>query len=253
MRYVWTLLLMLFLLIPKAAVGDSADGTAARPAGERKTEIISGVEFAFRWCPPGIFYYPNDGAIVKFRVPGFWMSETEVTQKQWKAVMGSNPAHFKSDENRPVDQVNWYDACQFCQKMSELMKQEATLPTGLQWLYANSAGKTFSAEEKNLLSKGWFRTNSEEKTHPVGTLAPNEWGLCDMCGNVWEWCFECRKYNHQVIHFGAAEQKDTEALHFGGSWYGTSASLEKENWRAADWRVYDVGFRFCFMEGEGNP
>lgn len=251
MRPYFFLLLVFFQLVRIGAADELQTGEAVRLPGERMTKTIQGVEFAFRWCPSGIFSWPDGSTIVKFRVEGFWMSETEVTQKQWKAIMGGNPSHFNSDENRPVEQVNWYDANRFCQKMGELMKAEAALPSGLQWLYANCAGNPFSAEEKNIHSKVWFNKNSEGKTQPAGKLVPNEWGLCDMYGNVWEWCSECRNYNHRTIRPGSPEQKDTEALHFGGSWYGPSAELDGEHWRAADWRIYDVGFRFCIME-EGS-
>ncbi|MDO4576258.1 MAG: formylglycine-generating enzyme family protein, partial [Planctomycetia bacterium] len=247
----WVLVLLVFLRVVLGAAEESSTSATIPQPGERMTQTIEGVEFAFRWCPSGIFYYPNDGTLVKFRVEGFWMSETEVTQAQWKAIMGNNPAHFKSDETRPVEQVNWYDANQFCEKMSELMQCEATLPNGLQWLYAYCAGKPFSTEEKNLSAKAWFNKNSEGKTHPVGKLAPNGWGLYDMSGNVWEWCSECRNYNHRTIRPRSPEQKDTEALHFGGSWYGVSTRLDGEHWRAADWRIYDVGFRFCFVKEGG--
>ena len=98
-------------------------------AGERKTAVVNGVLFAFRWCPAGTFMMGSPisqarrkGAEEPHLVTlskGFWMMETEVTQKQWEAVMGNNPSGFKGDD-LPVENVSWYDCQEFCKKCSEL-------------------------------------------------------------------------------------------------------------------------------------
>ena len=214
--------------------------------GEELTRTIEGVEFTFRYCPAGIFPVPVGNRVVSYRVDeGFWMLATEVTQDQWKAIMGENPAHFKQDTTRPVDQVNWYDANRFCEKISEKLGAKASLPTALQWMYASCAGEPITMVLQDLMSKAWLKGNSDGKTHAVAQLKPNAWGLYDMYGNVWEWCAECRDSRKQPVLPGTPERKETSAMHCGGSWYGESPELGKETWRDANQKIFDVGFRFC--------
>ncbi|MBR5161947.1 MAG: caspase family protein, partial [Thermoguttaceae bacterium] len=106
-------------------------------AGERQVKIVNGVEFAFRWCPPGKFKMGDDKHEVTL-TKGFWMMETEVTQKQWKAVMGSNPSKFKGDD-LPVETVLWNDCQDFCEECTQF-GLPVQLPTEAQWEYACRAG-----------------------------------------------------------------------------------------------------------------
>lgn len=218
-------------------------------AGDSWVVKIEDVSFSFRYCPPGILLVPNGTQAGRFPVKeGFWMLETEVTQKQWNAIMGDNPAHFQSDSSRPVEQVNWFDANRFCEKISVDLKTLAFLPSALQWTYASCAGTPILTAEQNILTKAWLKTNSDGKTHAAAQLVPNAWGLFDMYGNVWEWCSECHDARKKPIQSTSPERKETSALHCGGSWYGTSPELGKETWRDADQRIFDVGFRFCVSD-----
>jgi formylglycine-generating enzyme required for sulfatase activity len=113
----------------------------------------------------------------------FLIAKDEVSQEVWQKVMGSNPASFTDDPRRPVEQVTWHEAMRFCQKI------DATLPTEAQWEYACRAGSTgpFPSDAR-LDDVAWYVIDSGRTTHSVGAKRPNAFGLCDMQGNVWEWC-----------------------------------------------------------------
>ena len=126
---------------------------------------------------------------------GFWMSDHEVTQAEYRAVMGSDPSYSQSDNRRPVDQVTWDEAVLYCQKLTELERaagritrqQAYRLPTEAEWEYAARAG-TSEARHGALDAVAWWEGNSGLQAHPVKQKAANAWGLNDMLGNVWEWC-----------------------------------------------------------------
>jgi len=138
---------------------------------------------------------------------GCWMGKYEVTQGEYLAVMGSNPSYFQppdatADTNRPVEQVSWEDATDYCSQLTQRERLAGRigtnsvyrLPTEAEWEYAcrGWTSTRFSYGDDigytNLTNYAWYEANSGGTTHPVGQKLPNPWGLHDMHGNVWEWC-----------------------------------------------------------------
>lgn len=122
-------------------------------------------------------------------VDDYYIGKYEVTQKQWVEIMGNNPSYFKGCDNCPIDNVSWNDAKQFIDKLNKITGKSYHLPTEAQWEFAaRSRGKkqewAGTNKESNLNKYAWFVT---EKTKTAERLKPNELGLHDMTGTVWEW------------------------------------------------------------------
>ncbi len=185
-------------------------------AGELQSiDLGNGAKFELVWCPSGSFMmgtpYNEDTGIrseeedkkkIQHRViltKGFWLGKTEVTQKVWENIMGSNPSFFKnSGPNAPVEQISWFDCQEFIRKLNARVSGGGfRLPTEAEWEYACRAGTTTAFHFGNELHAKYVNLNADgyhdksfirRKTLPVGSFVPNAWGLYDMHGNVWEWC-----------------------------------------------------------------
>lgn len=180
-----------------------------------QVKLPGDVLMKFGYCPPGSFMMGSpaseqdrndveDQAQVRLS-KGFWMGQTEVTQGQWAAVMGSNPSTFTfQGDDLPVEMVRWKDAQAFITKLNQLVPLPGgwkyALPTEAQWEYACRAGTesvfsfgdVLNGREANCDGNEPYGTSTKgpylEKTAKVGSYAPNAWGLYDMHGNVYEWC-----------------------------------------------------------------
>ena len=156
-----------------------------------------GMEFVL--IPAGAFTmgttdgHPDEQPVHTVRISQpFYLGKYEVTQAQWEAVMGHNPSTFRGHPKFPVEQVSWEDVQEFLHRLNtEEGSTQYRLPTEAEWEYAARAGTTtaygFGSDMSRLDEYAWYGGNSAHKSHPVGQLKPNAWGLHDMHGNVWEW------------------------------------------------------------------
>ena len=153
----------------------------------------------------------------------YYIGETEVTQGLWQAVMGSNPSSFTGDSCLPVENVSWEDCQTFISRLNSLTGQQFKLPTEAQWEYAarggsRSYGYKYSGSN-DLDSVAWYYHNSSNKTHPVKTKQPNELGLYDMSGNVWEWCQDWYGDNSNSSQTNpVGPSSGSSRVYRGGSW-----------------------------------
>ena len=177
----------------------------------------------------------------------FRIGVTEVTQSQWRAVMGSVRSNFSGD-NLPVEKVSWRDSVEFCEKLSAKEGKSYRLATEAEWEYACRAGATgrFSGSGE-IDEMGWYDGNSEGRTHQVGTKKPNAWGLYDMHGNVSEWCIDYYTPDYPDVMVvdpnGASEGKYRVVR--GGSWgyFSRSCRCAARSSFPASYQLKQTGLR----------
>ncbi len=221
-----------------AAEARRRQAEAARALGtyfEQKV-ALGGVRLDLVLVPAGRFligspaggqgrYSDEDRKTVAIEKP-FWMGKHEVTQEQWEAIMGGNPARFTGTKN-PVEGVSWDDCRGFVAKLNKRVPRGGfRLPTEAEWEWACRAGAAtrfcFGDSDTGLGDYAWHTDNSSSRTHPVGEKKPNAWGLHDMHGNVWELCA-----SPFADPFDGSESKGEDAsapfrVRRGGSWISYS-------------------------------
>ena len=222
--------------------------------------VIPAGEYVMGSQKTGFLFGPEQHADEKpahlVNVPSFMMGKTEVTQGQWRLVMGVNPSRFYScGDNCPVENVSWDDAQAFLRKLNEITGKKYRLPSESEWEYAARAGtKTewgFGDNEALLGEHAWYFVNSQNTIHPVAGKRPNAFGLHDLHGNVWEWVEDCSHAKYIGAPKDGGPWTTNCSANYrvlrGGSWNDGPASLRSPNRSGnfPDTRIYNVGFRLA--------
>ena len=239
---------------------------------------VEHVSQKLRWIPAGSFMmgspeeeqgrFSNEAPQHKVTIgSGFWLFDTPVTQALWFAVMGTTPSYFQGAE-RPVEQISWLDAKDFIDKLnSRIPDLGLRFPSEAEWEYACRAGTEglnyAESLENEMEGEGteslgqiaWYARNSDDQTHSVAQKEPNNFGLYDMLGNVWEWCEDEWHSNYEgAPNDGAAwlrqpSYPDAEGRGLrvirGGSW-GAGARVVRSAFRGRvepSFRGDYLGFR----------
>lgn len=225
---------------------------------------IDSVQSEFVVIPSGEIVLRDDRLKRKWNVevPQFQISKYLVTQKLYSSIAKTRPFHFKGDR-KPAESISWYDAIIFCNLLSSRMglrecysiTKNGTnveyidgadgyrLPSEAEWEYACRAGST-KARYGTLDNISWYKGNSNGETQEVGKKEPNEWGLYDMLGNVWEWCWDI--YDETV--YGSYR------LFRGGGWCDDDRGCLASNRRRSHptFKIDDLGFRIARSANSGK-
>jgi formylglycine-generating enzyme required for sulfatase activity len=234
-------------------------------------KITNELGMTFVLIPPGTFIMGSplnepgrDSDEIQHKVTltqPFYIQTTEVTQGQWKSVMGENPSFFHDcGENCPVEMISWYDAHRFIARINTLSKYKRyRLPTEAEWEYAARSGnqtalsngkitKTGCGDDAGLDRIGWYCGNSKHKSHPVSQKEPNSWGLYDMHGNVWEWCQDrYGDYPSGQVTDPKGPASGLIRVNRGGSWWWFARFCRSANrirYMPFD-KTEDIGFRLA--------
>lgn len=214
----------------------------------------------------------DDNKEHKVSLSSYYIGETEVTQELWQAVMGSNPSYyFKDSLKNPVEEVTWLDCIGFCneltvavmgdehcvydvrgnQVVADFSKKGFRLPTEAEWEYAAMGGKGQRYAgcniESQLKAYAWYEDNSDSKTHEVGTKKANKYGLYDMSGNVWEWCWDWYSRTPSGGKDPVGAVSGVSRVFRGGSWNYEASGCERgfrNSFIPSDSRA-DLGFRLA--------
>lgn len=184
----------------------------------------------------------------KVRVASFYIGKYEITQQQWRQVMHNSPSYFKNCGRCPVEQVSWNEVQEFLKRLKDMTGKSYRLPTEIEWEFAARGGnksKNYKFAGGNSIHPvGWYFENSNYETHPVGSKTPNELGIYDMSGNVWEWCQTEHIYESDELR-SRTENKEIYRIIRGGGWYINSKyhRLSYRNYDVPERRYMSLGFR----------
>jgi len=250
---------------------DAARSTPAANAGtasrERTIDLGNGVRMAFVLIPAGDFHMGSpsgekdrrsaEGPVRRVQITkAFLMGKFEVTQDQYNAVMGRNPSHFSGTADLPVETVSWLEATAFCTRLSTPSRGHFRLPTEAEWEYACRAGtesRFYYGDDLNYKEVGeyaWYAGNSKGRTHGVGQKKPNQFGLHDMYGNVWEWCSDYYDYGDGYKNLASIDPQGATSgirrvIRGGECLFGASSCRSASRYWAF-WEIgadHEIGFR----------
>jgi len=237
----------------KGVVVDKMVGTDVH-AESPKVEVytVKGVKFAMVTVEGGLFlmgsnsggYDEQPAHLVKLK--RFSIGQTEVTQELWEAVMGSNPSSWKGAKY-PVESVSWDDCQAFIKKLNRLTGRRFRLPKEAEWEYAAAGGNlskgyTYSGSN-NIGDVAWCDNGIYSRPHMVATKEPNELGLYDMSGNVWEWCHD---WYYDDYYFESPIKNPP------GPYEGTDRVIRGGSWGSIENLCRVIERNFYFQEGVAN-
>lgn len=230
---------------------------------EAVTYTVNGVSFKMVTVQSGTFtmgatpeqgddVYGNEKPPHQVTLSSYSIGQTEVTQELWLAVMGSNPSNIVGDLHRPVETVSWEDCQTFITKLNQMTGKTFRLPTEAEWEYAARGGKKSQgytyAGSNNPSDVAWYVSNSDNTTHPVATKAPNELGIYDMSGNVWEWCQDWYAYYSSEAQTNpTGPELGSTKSYRGGSWYYgyVTCRLSFRNHCGPEVKDFTIGLRLA--------
>lgn len=249
---------------------------AFNPRNPGEEQSANGLRMKMVWCPPGNFMMGSplgeagrlgdETQVAVTLTQGFWLGKYEVTQREWREIMNSEPwkgqKFVKEGDQFPATYVSWDDAVTFCRKLTAAERgagrlstdSEYALPTEAQWEYACRASTAtsyvFGNHAAALDQYGWFRDNAHDIGKPhayeVGLKRPNTWNLYDMHGNVWEWC-QCwyGAYSRDAVTDPMGQVNSSVRVVRGGSWfcYARNCRSATRNRLTPDIQENDLGFR----------
>ncbi len=183
-------------------------------------------------------------------VDDFWMGKHEVTQGQWKSIMGSNPSRFKKGDNYPVEKVLWKEIQEFIKRLRTRTGMQYSLPSEAEWEYAARSGGKYEKYSGGypVEEVAWHWNNSNGSTHPVGALQPNGLGIYDMSGNVWEFTRDLYRddyYLKSPHENPAGAESGMFRVIRGGAWFTPPLRVRTSNrsWLKSPGRRAVQGFR----------
>ncbi|MBP9993392.1 MAG: SUMF1/EgtB/PvdO family nonheme iron enzyme, partial [bacterium] len=229
-----------------------------------KTFTVNGVTFEMVAVKGGTFTmgatseqgsdaYDSEKPTHSVTLGDYYIGKFEVTQELWEAVMGSNPSYFKGSK-LPVESVSWNDCQTFIRKLNSLTGVNFRLPTEAEWEYAARGGsrsRGYKYSGSNSISDvAWYDDNSGSKIHTVGTKSPNELGIYDMSGNVWEWCQDWKgSYSSGSQNNPTGALLGSDRVYRGGGWRNGARNCRVSHryCDAPSSRYYGLGFRLVLV------
>lgn len=258
------LMALMMTVVPVLAFAQQDDITVTANGVSFKMIRVQGGTFTMGATPEqGIDAGDKEKPAHQVTLSTYYIGETEVTQELWKAVMRTNPSRFnKGSLQRPVEQVSWDDCQKFIRRLNQLTGHTFRLPTESEWEYAARGGNKSRgykyAGGNDINSVAWYRVNAYDKgesspdygTHVVKTRQPNELGIYDMTGNVYEWCQDWyEKYSAGAQSNPKGPSSGSDRVYRGGSWDDSAwyCCTSGRSYNDPDCGSFSIGLRLVLV------